>query len=71
MHVYGGTSSRMSKRPFVCDYCKYESTLEVIVNDHHPVCSKILLTALMSVLKRWNEESYKIILISGPPASRV
>ena len=31
------------KRPFTCHYCKYQSTYEVIVNEHHPVCDKYLI----------------------------
>ena len=26
--------------PFICGYCKYQSTYEVIVNEHYPVCDK-------------------------------
>ena len=28
------------KCPFICGYCKYQSTYEVIVNEHCPVCDK-------------------------------
>ena len=31
------------KRPFICCYCKYQSTYEVVVNEHHPVCDKYLM----------------------------
>ena len=31
------------KHPFICLYCKYQSTYEVIVNKHHQICDKYLI----------------------------
>ena len=35
------------KHPFICLYCKYQSTYEVIVNKHHQICDKYLRNSLI------------------------
>ena len=41
--VFSEHREKCPKRPFTCHYCKYQSTNEVVLNEHHQVCDKYLI----------------------------